>query len=60
MKIIKIIAGLSLMVLGLLLTFGITLYSLKENDNNGFYGFILSFSLIALGGFIVIRTWKLK
>ena len=38
---VQILIGIVLILLGLFLAFGITVYSLKEQDNNGFYGFSL-------------------
>ena len=57
-KIISTILGVALIVFGLFLSFGILVYSLKEKDNEGFYWFILSFGLIGLGVFIIIKGWK--
>ena len=52
--------GIILILLGLFLSFGITVYSLKENDNNGFYGFFISFGFIGYGIYCLLNGMKSK
>jgi hypothetical protein len=59
-KILLISGGLGLILLGLFLTFGILVYSLKEKDKNGFYGFFFSFGLIGIGIYILTNGIGLK
>jgi hypothetical protein len=47
-------------LIGPFLTFGILVYSLKEDDKNGFYGFFISIGLISLGIYILVKGIKLK
>ncbi len=54
----QILIGIVLILLGLFLTFGITVYSLKEQDNNGFYGFFISFGFIGLGVYCLLKGIK--
>lgn len=58
-KIFFVISGLLLAVLGLFISFGIFVYSLKEQDNNGFWGCLLSIPMIIAGIFLVIKAKKL-
>ena len=55
---VQILIGIVIILLGLFLTFGITVYSLKEQDNNGFYGFIISFTFIGLGIHLLMKVIK--
>lgn len=54
-KLILIITGVILLIAGLFTTFGILVYSLKENDYVGFYGFFISFGLIGIGIYSLVR-----
>ena len=60
MKIILLLIGILLLVLGLFLTFAIFVYSLKENDNGGFYYLIFSLGLVALGIHCLVKSIKIK
>lgn len=60
MKIILIIIGIGILLLGLFLTFGILVYSLKEKDNDVFYGYLISTGLIVLGIYLLVRGLKIK
>ncbi len=53
---VQILIGIVLILLGLFLAFGITVYSLKEQDNNGFYGLIISFTFIGLGIHLLLKV----
>lgn len=57
-KLILIIIGILLIIIGLFLTFGILVSSLKEGDD--FYGFFISFGLIGVGIFCLTRGIKIK
>jgi hypothetical protein len=60
MKISLLLSGIVIILLGLFLSFGILVYSLKENDNYGFFGFIVSFGLIGLGISLLVKARKIK
>jgi hypothetical protein len=60
MKISFLLAGILIILLGMFLTMGILVYSLKENDNYGFFGFIISFSLIGFGIALLVKAKKIK
>ena len=59
-KLILIIFGVLILISGILLTFGILISSIKENDNEGFYGFFISIGLIILGIYSFIRGLKIN
>jgi len=48
-KITMCTAGILLIALGIALSLGITIYALKEKDDFGFVGFIISFALAGIG-----------
>lgn len=55
-----ILLGLGILILigGLFLSFNIVVYSLKEQDNEGFWYLILSALMILLGGASVSSGWN--
>ena len=55
--VVQTLIGIVLILIGLFLTFGIIVYSLKEHDNNGFFGFFISLGLTCLG---IYFLWKSK
>jgi len=59
MKIILVLVGILLILAGLFLTFGIWLSSAKEENGEGYYGFIFSFGLVGLGVYCVVKSVKL-
>jgi len=59
MKAYLILTGIAVIFIGLFLSFGILVYSTKENDSSGFYGFFISFGFIALGIFQFFRARKI-
>jgi len=60
MKISLLLAGIVIILLGLFLTMGILVYSLKENDNYGFFGLIISFGIVGLGIYYLVKGIKTK
>jgi cytochrome bd-type quinol oxidase subunit 1 len=54
-----ILLGFGVLILmgGLFLTFSIVVYSLKEQDNEGFWYLILSVLMILLGGTSLLSGW---
>ncbi len=60
MKTTLLLIGISLLVLGLLLTLAIFLYSLKEKDNGGFYYLILSLGFVVPGTYCLVKSNKTK
>lgn len=54
----QILIGIALILLGLFLTFGITVYSLKEEDNNEFDSFFISFGFIGFGVYNLLNGVK--
>jgi hypothetical protein len=59
-KILFIITGLLLAGLGLFISFGILVYSLKEQDNNGFWGWGLTFPMIIAGIYLILKAKKIN
>jgi H+/Cl- antiporter ClcA len=55
-KVLYIITGILLTLLGLFLSFGILIYSLKEKDNYGFWGWSLTFTMIICGIFLILKS----
>ena len=59
-KIILILAGLFLTLLGLFLTYSLFIYSGKEKDDSMNYLFIVSFAIIFSGIYILTKGIKKK
>jgi len=59
-KIILILLSIAILIFGLYLTIGVLVYSLKEKDNNGFYGFFISIGLILFGIFLLVKGLRIK
>ncbi len=55
MKILLIIIGIGLILLGFYLTFGILVYSFKEKDNDVIYAFCISAGIIIIGIYSIVR-----
>jgi uncharacterized membrane protein len=55
MKILLIIIGSGLILIGLFLTFGITVYSLKEQDNDVLYAYCISAGMIVSGVYSIVK-----
>jgi len=55
MRTLLVLIGITMILLGLFLSLGILISSVKEKDNNGFYYFSLSLGLIVLGIYFVKR-----
>jgi len=58
-KILYVITGILLAGLGLFISFGILVYSLKEQDNSGFLGWGLTFLIIA-GIYLILKAKKVN
>lgn len=52
-KIILIITGISTILFGLFLSVSILLYTIKENDTNGYYYLIASITIKLIGIYIL-------
>ena len=57
-KMILIVAGIVFIVLGLLMSFGIIVYSLKEQDGEGFNYLFISAGIIILGLCFIVGSKK--
>jgi hypothetical protein len=60
MKIILIILGLVSLCFGLFLALAITVYSLKEQDDTGFYFLVIPVCLIVTGIYLISKALKAK
>lgn len=58
MRVIGLIVGMLLTVLGLILSIGLLAYILKEHDSSGYYGFCFLIPLIILGGILIVNYLK--
>ena len=52
-KLIVIITGISIILFGLFLSVSILLYTIKENDTNGYYYLIASITIKLVGIYIL-------
>jgi hypothetical protein len=59
-KLASVIIVIAIIAFGVFLSFSILVYSLKEQDNAGFYGMILSFGLIFLGFYTIKKAQKIS
>lgn len=55
MKILLIIIGIGLILIGLYLTFGILVYSFKEKDNDVLYAYCFSAGIITIGIYSIVK-----
>jgi uncharacterized membrane protein len=55
MKILLIIIGIVFILVGLYLIFGITVYSLKEKDNDVLYAYCISGGAIIIGLYSIVK-----
>jgi len=60
MKIILIILSLISLCFGLFLALAITVYSLKEQDNVGFYFLVIPVCFIVIGIYLISKALKTK
>ncbi len=60
MKIILIILGIISLCFGLFLTLAITVYSLKEQDDEGFYFLVAPVCFIVIGIYLILKALKTK
>ncbi|MEJ7779934.1 MAG: hypothetical protein WKF68_10110 [Daejeonella sp.] len=59
-KILFVILGILLAGLGLFISFAILVYSLKEQDNSGFFCWGLTFPMIIAGIYSILKAKKIK
>jgi uncharacterized membrane protein len=57
-KVILVVSGILILIFGLFLTLGILISSLKENDNEDFYSFLISISAIIAGIYFIVKGIK--
>ena len=54
-KLTLILIGILFLATGVISTFGLIVYSLKEKDNYGFWGLLISVSIICLGTYSIFK-----
>ncbi len=57
-RILFVISGLLLIGIGLFINFGLLIYTLKENDNSGFWGWGLTLPMIIAGVYFILKSKK--
>ncbi|MFN8166120.1 MAG: hypothetical protein U0X76_08125 [Bacteroidia bacterium] len=56
MKTVYVVIGVLLILAGILLSFGIVISSVKEGDESGYIGLLISFAMIGFGIYNLIRN----
>jgi hypothetical protein len=60
LKFLLILSGILILLTGLFMSFGILVYSLKEKDNNGFAGLMITSTYLSAGVYCLIKGIKRK